>query len=427
MKVEKLTTNRVKFTFTVHPDEFEHGLDHAFEHVKGDVEIKGFRKGHVPRNVFETKIGVETLFEDAINHVLQHKFQEAHAHPDYEIVGQPDVDLDMTKVKRGEAFEVIFEVPVKPEVKLGIYKDIEVKEIKTTVSDSEVNAEIKMLLSEKAQLVLKEAGALEFGDTAIFDFEGFLNNEPFEGGKAESYQLEIGSNQFIPGFEDQMVGMKAGEEKDLDVTFPENYQAENLAGQAVVFKVKLHEIKIKELPELNDEFVKSLERENVETVEALQAETKKDLEAQKANEADQLLTSTIIDKILETAEIDLPQAMIEQENNQQIDNIKRQAQQYGLEYEMFLQMNGLTPEQLDAQLTVESEKRLLTSLAMEEIGKVEGITVSKEELDEKYTELSEQYQMAVEEIKRYVPEQVLEQDIIISKAFQFVKDHAKRV
>lgn len=427
MKVEKLTTNRVKFTFTVHPDEFEHGLDHAFEHVKGDVEIKGFRKGHVPRNVFETKIGVETLFEDAINHVLQHKFQEAHAHPDYEIVGQPDVDLDMTKVKRGEAFEVIFEVPVKPEVKLGIYKDIEVKEIKTTVSDSEVNAEIKMLLSEKAQLVLKEAGALEFGDTAIFDFEGFLNNEPFEGGKAESYQLEIGSNQFIPGFEDQMVGMKAGEEKDLDVTFPENYQAENLAGQAVVFKVKLHEIKIKELPELNDEFVKSLERENVETVEALQAETKKDLEAQKTNEADQLLTSTIIDKILETAEIDLPQAMIEQENNQQIDNIKRQAQQYGLEYEMFLQMNGLTPEQLDAQLTVESEKRLLTSLAMEEIGKVEGITVSKEELDEKYTELSEQYQMAVEEIKRYVPEQVLEQDIIISKAFQFVKDHAKRV
>ncbi len=427
MKVEKLTTNRVKFTFTVHPDEFEHGLDHAFEHVKGDVEIKGFRKGHVLRNVFETKIGVETLFEDAINHVLQHKFQEAHAHPDYEIVGQPDVDLDMTKVKRGEAFEVIFEVPVKPEVKLGIYKDIEVKEIKTTVSDSEVNAEIKMLLSEKAQLVLKEAGALEFGDTAIFDFEGFLNNEPFEGGKAESYQLEIGSNQFIPGFEDQMVGMKAGEEKDLDVTFPENYQAENLAGQAVVFKVKLHEIKIKELPELNDEFVKSLERENVETVEALQAETKKDLEAQKTNEADQLLTSTIIDKILETAEIDLPQAMIEQENNQQIDNIKRQAQQYGLEYEMFLQMNGLTPEQLDAQLTVESEKRLLTSLAMEEIGKVEGITVSKEELDEKYTELSEQYQMAVEEIKRYVPEQVLEQDIIISKAFQFVKDHAKRV
>ncbi|MCK9234890.1 MAG: trigger factor [Acholeplasmataceae bacterium] len=427
MKVEKLTTNRVKFTFTVHPDEFEHGLDHAFEHVKGDVEIKGFRKGHVPRNVFETKIGVETLFEDAINHVLQHKFQEAHAHPDYEIVGQPDVDLDMTKVERGKAFEVIFEVPVKPEVKLGVYKDIEVKEIKTTVSDSEVNAEIKMLLSEKAQLVLKETGALEFGDTAIFDFEGFLNDEPFEGGKAESYQLEIGSNQFIPGFEDQMVGMNAGEEKDLDVTFPENYQAENLAGQAVVFKVKLHEIKIKELPELNDEFVKSLERENVETVEALQAETKKDLEAQKANEADQLLTSTIIDKILETAEIDLPQAMIEQENNQQIDNIKRQAQQYGLEYEMFLQMNGLTPEQLDAQLTVESEKRLLTSLAMEEIGKVEGITVSKEELDEKYTELSEQYQMAVEEIKRYVPEQVLEQDIIISKAFQFVKDHAKRV
>jgi trigger factor len=427
MKVEKLTTNRVKYTFEVTSDEFEHGLDHAFDHVQKDVELKGFRKGHVPRKVYETKFGVESLYEEAINHVLHHKYHEAQQHPDFEIVGQPDVNVDFGNIKRGESFEVSFDAPVKPEVKLGQYKGVEVKDMKTDVTDSEVNAEIKSLLGQKAELMLKEEGALEHGDTAIFDFEGFLKGEAFEGGKAENYQLEIGSNQFIPGFEEQMIGMKTGEEKDLYVKFPEQYQAENLAGQDVVFKVKLHEIKTKNLPELNDDFVKSLEKENVNTVEELKAVTRKELEEKKQTEVKNTISNEAINKVVDAAELDIPEVMVEDEIKQYKDNVANQAKQYGLEYEMFLQMNGITPEQFDEQVKVESEKRVRTTLVIEEIAKVEGITATKEELQEKYDELAKQYKMEVEEIKKYIPASILEKDVMIQKAYDFVIDNVKRV
>jgi trigger factor len=427
MKVEKLSTNRVKYTFEVTSDEFEHGLDHAFDHVQKDVELKGFRKGHVPRKVYETKFGVESLYEEAINHVLHHKYHEAQQHPDFEIVGQPDVNVDFANIKRGESFEVSFDAPVKPEVKLGEYKGVEVKDMKTDVTESEVNAEIKSLLGQKSELVLKEEGALEHGDTAIFDFEGFLKGEAFEGGKAENYQLEIGSGQFIPGFEEQMIGMKTGEQKDLNVTFPEQYQAENLAGQDVVFKVKLHEIKTKNLPELNDEFVKSLEKENVNTVEELKAVTKKELEDKKKTEVENTITNEVINKVVNAAELDIPEVMVEDEIKQYKDNVANQAKQYGLEYEMFLQMNGITPEQFDEQVKVESEKRVRTTLVIEEIAKVEGITATEDELKAKYEELATQYKMEVDEIKKYIPASILEKDVLIQKAYQFVIDNAKRV
>ncbi len=427
MKVEKLSTNRVKYTFEVTSDEFEHGLDHAFDHVQKDVELKGFRKGHVPRKVYETKFGVESLYEEAINHVLHHKYHEAQQHPDFEIVGQPDVNVDFANIKRGESFEVSFDAPVKPEVKLGEYKGVEVKDMKTDVTESEVNAEIKSLLGQKSELVLKEEGALEHGDTAIFDFEGFLKGEAFEGGKAENYQLEIGSGQFIPGFEEQMIGMTTGEEKDLNVTFPEQYQAENLAGQDVIFKVKLHEIKTKNLPELNDEFVKSLEKENVNTVEELKAVTKKELEDKKKTEVENTITNEVINKVVNAAELDIPEVMVEDEIKQYKDNVANQAKQYGLEYEMFLQMNGITPEQFDEQVKVESEKRVRTTLVIEEIAKVEGITATEDELKAKYEELAAQYKMEVDEIKKYIPASILEKDVLIQKAYQFVIDNAKRV
>jgi trigger factor len=299
--------------------------------------------------------------------------------------------------------------------------------MKTDVTDSEVNAEIKSLLGQKAELMLKEEGALEHGDTAIFDFEGFLKGEAFEGGKAENYQLEIGSNQFIPGFEEQMIGMKTGEEKDLYVKFPEQYQAENLAGQDVVFKVKLHEIKTKNLPELNDDFVKSLEKENVNTVEELKAVTRKELEEKKQTEVKNTISNEAINKVVDAAELDIPEVMVEDEIKQYKDNVANQAKQYGLEYEMFLQMNGITPEQFDEQVKVESEKRVRTTLVIEEIAKVEGITATKEELQEKYDELAKQYKMAVEEIQKYIPASILEKDVMIQKAYDFVIDNVKRV
>ena len=425
MLVEKVATNRVKYTFDVTPHEFEHGLDHAFDHVKGDVEIKGFRKGHVPRNIYENKFGVESLYEDALNHVLHHKMHEAQAHPDYEIVGQPKVDVDLANIKRGQTFQVALIAPVKPEVTLGTYKGIEVALISSQVTDSDVEKEIHQLVSTNSQLSPKE-GALENGDTAIFDFEGFLDGVPFEGGKAENYSLEIGSNQFIPGFEAQMVGMNPGEEKALNVTFPENYQAENLKGKAVVFNVKLHEVKAKSQSELNDEFVKSLNKEGVTTVEELKASTRKTLEDTKKNDAESQMTEAIIKQVVEGASLEIPEEMIEEELNAARENVINQAKQYGLELDMFLSLSGIDKDQFDVQLKEESEKRVKTTLVIEAIAKAEGFKASEDELKDKYEELAKRYNMPVEDIKKYIPENSLEQDVVLNKAYQFVLDSAIR-
>lgn len=425
MIVEKVSTNRVKYTFDVTPHEFEHGLDHAFEHVQKDVEVKGFRKGHVPRNIYESKFGVESLYEDALNHVLHHKMHEAQNHPDYEIVGQPKVEVEWENIKRGEVFQVALVAPVKPEVTLGQYKGIEVNAIQTEVTDSEVNAEIKNLLSSNGELQPKE-GSLNFGDTAIFDFEGLLEGVPFEGGKAENYSLEIGSNQFIPGFEEQMVGMNPGDERSLNVTFPEKYQAENLAGKAVVFNVKLHEVKTKSESELNDEFVKSLNREGVTTVEELKNSTRKTLEDQKKSEAENTITEQVITAVLNGASMDIPQEMVDEEVAQAKENVLNQAKQYGLELDMFLSLSGVNKEQFEAQLQEESLKRVKTTLVVEAIAKKEGFKATSEELVAKYDELAKRYNMSVDDIKKYIPETALENDVALNKAYQFILDSAVR-
>lgn len=425
MIVEKVSTNRVKYTFDVTPHEFEHGLDHAFEHVQKDVEVKGFRKGHVPRNIYESKFGVESLYEDALNHVLHHKMHEAQNHPDYEIVGQPKVEVDFNAIKRGETFQVALVAPVKPEVTLGQYKGIEVKAIKTDVTESEVNAEIKNLLTQGSELQPKE-GSLNFGDTAIFDFEGLLEGVPFDGGKAENYSLEIGSNQFIPGFEEQMIGMNPGEERSLNVTFPEKYQAENLAGKAVVFNVKLHEVKSKVEAELNDEFVKTLNKEGVTTVEELKVSTRKSLEDQKKNEAENTITEHVINAVLAQATMDIPQEMVDEEIAQARENVVNQAKQYGLELDMFLSLSGVNKEQFEKQLQEESLKRVKTTLVVEAVAKKEGLTANPEELAQKYEELSKRYNMPVEDIKKYIPETALQNDVILNKAYQFILDSAVR-
>ncbi|MEF3693233.1 MAG: trigger factor [Acholeplasmataceae bacterium] len=421
MKIEKIENNKVKFTFEVTPHEFDHGLEHAYQHVQKDVEIKGFRKGHVPRNIYEAKFGVETLYEDALNHVLSHKYQEVQAHPDYEVVGQPKIDVNFENVSNKEPFEVSLISAIKPEVELGDYKGIEVQDIKTDVSDSEVNAEIKTLLSQNGTLEPKE-GAVEFGDTAIFDFEGFLDGAPFDGGKAENYSLEIGSGQFIPGFEDQMVGLNPGEEKDLNVTFPENYQAENLKGKAVVFHVKLHEVKRLVGADLNDVWVESLKRDDVKTVDELKASTRKQLEDTKKQEAERATTEEVMNKVLSNAKVEIPEEMIEEELSNYKSNVEQQAKQYGLEMDMFLQLSGVTKEQFEVQALEESKRRVNTTLVMEAIAKKEDIKSTEAELAEKYEELAKRYNMPVEEIKRYIPENLLESDIAIQKAYQLVLD-----
>lgn len=425
MKVEKLTSNRVKYTFDVSVDEFEHGLEFAFDQIKDSVEVKGFRKGHVTQKVYEQKFGVESLYEEALNHVLHHKFHDAINHGEYQLVGEPKVALDFSTVQREEPFEVSFEIAVKPDVELGEYKGILVDKLDDSASEEEVMAQINQLLTQNVNLVPKTEGALELGDTAIFDFDGYKDDVAFEGGKAENYELEIGSNQFIPGFEEQMVGMNPGEEKDINVTFPEQYQAEELAGQDAVFKVKLHEIKVKENVELTDEWVKSLEKENINTVEELKTSTKNEIEANKATQNKNVTLDNALKQIAANTKIDIPEEMIETEVKNALTNIENQAKQYGLDMELYISLTGMTKEQLEEQLRSDSEVRILNSLIIEEIAKKENFTITDEEIKNKYQELADTYNLELDQVKAQVTDELIKNDISFSKAIEVIVTNLK--
>jgi len=426
MKVEKLSTNRVKYIFNISPEEFNTELDHAFEEIKGNVEVKGFRKGHVTRKVYEANFGVESLFEEALNHLLHHKYHEVLMNREYEIVGDPVPIVNFADVKVGESFEIALEFAVKPEVELGNYKGIEVEKMDAEATEEEVNAKLDDMLKANVVLEPKEDGVLENGNTAIFDFEGFESGVPFEGGKAENYELEIGSNQFIPGFEDQMVGMKAGEEKDINVTFPEQYQAENLAGKDAVFKVKLHEVKQKSVTELNDEWVSTLNRDE-KTLEDLKAALAKEIKENKENQNKNIAIETALNKIAETTKVDVPVEMIDYETNQQIKNIENQAKQYGLDFKTYVSLTGMTEEDLRKQINEESSKKVLNSLIIEAVSKAEKFEITEAELETKYIEVASMYQMDVAEVKKHLTDDLLKRDIEFAKAIDFIFDNIKFV
>ncbi len=427
MKFEKLSTNRAKFTFEVTPHEFEHGLDHAFEHAVQNVEVKGFRKGKVPRNIFENKFGVESLYEDALNHVISHLYQHIFDEKSVVVVGEPQIDLDIKSVKRGEAFSVSIIVPIKPEVVLGDYKGVEVAKKNLVASEAEVEAEIKKLLAQNSSLEVKATDVLENGDTAIFDFEGFVDNVPFDGGKAENYELVIGSGQFIPGFEDGMVGLRIGESRDVNVQFPEQYQAEHLAGKPAVFKVKLHEIKVAKLEELNDAFVVGLKREGVETVEALRADIKASLEKQKESSEADRVTGTAVKFACDNATVDIPQEMIDQEVNQLRKNVENQAKQYNIDFEMFVQLNGLTMDQFNAEMNKQAKDRVLTSLVIEAVAQKENIVATEAEIDAKYEEIAQMYKLSVADVKKQLEPEVVTNEVTFNKAIDLLTSSVKEV
>ena len=420
--IDKLSGSKVRIEIEVSADHFEHGLDHAFEAVKGEVEVKGFRKGKVPRAIYEQQFGVESLYEEAINHVLQETYVNAVTENKLEVVSQPKIDLDITTVERGKAFTYVAEVAVRPEITLGEYKGLSFAKQDTEVSEDAIQAELDKLLDQNAELVLKEEGTLEHGDTAIFDFEGFVDGEPFEGGKAENYELKIGSGQFIPGFEDQMLGMALGEEKDLNVTFPENYQAENLKGKDAIFKVKLHEMKVRELPELNDEFVKELDKEGIETVEALKADTLNTLQQQLVETNKNARIDFVVTEATNNATFELPQAMIEDEKNRLMDNVAQQAKQYNLDLDTYLQFSGVTKEDFEKNLLKDAEKSLSYNLVVEAIGKAEEIKATEEEREAKYEEIAKQYNMGVEQVKAALNDYAVDAEVIYRKTIDFLVD-----
>ncbi|MBN3490281.1 trigger factor [Acholeplasma equirhinis] len=424
MKFEKLSSNRVKFTFTVTPHEFEHALEHAFHHIKDDIEIKGFRKGHVTRAIYEKKFGANALYPDALNHAIGHKFDDALAVKEFTIVSDPsNIDFNWDLVGKGD-FDISFEVAIKPEVTLGDYKGIEVAKVDTTVSTEEVKAEIDSLLKRGASLEPKAEGALETGDTAIFDFEGFLDGVPFEGGKAENFSLEIGSGQFIPGFEEGMIGLLPGEERDVNVTFPEQYGAEHLAGKPAVFKVKLHEIKVSKGAELNDEFVQSLNREGVSTVAELEAAIANDMIEAKEKDAKSQLTESVVEKVVANASVDVPQEMFDQEVANFKKNIENQAKQYQLDLQTYIQLSGLDEASFEAQAQEQAQRRVLQSLVIEAVAKKEGFGATVDELSARYAELAQLYKMPVDEIKKYITDDLVTNDIAFEKALNFLVESA---
>ncbi len=428
MIIDKLSGSRVHFEVTVTKEQFEHGLDHAFQIENEKVEIKGFRKGKAPRTAYEAKYGVESLYEEAIQHVLQETYYEAVVENNIEVVAQPKIDLDVAKVKRGEDFTYGVTVAVKPEVKLGQYEGLEVTILPVEASDTEINADIQKRLEQHAEMIVKEEGTLENGDTAVFDFSGSIDGEKFEGGSAENHELVIGSGQFIPGFEEQMVGMQSEESRDVKVTFPEDYHEKTLAGKEALFACTLHEIKQRVVPELNEDFVKEINMENVNTIEEFRNFVKKELEDEKEAQNKNQIRSTVINKAVENAEFELPEEMVKEEISRLKENTVNQVKQYGLDLNTYLQYMGKTEEDFEKDLETQATRTLSEQLVIEAIAKALELKGTKEEIEAKYQEIVEQYKahnVTLEQAKASIPESTIESEIVYVKAIDTLVEKAK--
>lgn len=423
---EKIEENKVKLTVTVDKAEFNKALDVAFTKVVKDVDVPGFRKGKLPRNMFEKKFGVESLYEEAINYIVSIEYPKAVSEANIQVVAQPKIDIDYENLGKDKDFVFYATVAVKPEVKLGDYKGIEVEELDVELTDEEVKAELDKLLDQQAELIVKETAA-ENGDTVVIDYEGLKDNEPFEGGKASNYSLKLGSNTFIPGFEEKLIGINAGESRDVDLTFPEEYHAEELKGKDVVFKVLCHEVKNRQVPELNDEFVKDLNKDNIENVEQLKEDIKSNLKTQKETNAKNHLIDTVVDTASNNAKMNIPQEMIDAEADRLLQDADQRLQQQGLNLDLYLQYTNGTKEGLLEQLKVEATKRLSQHLTLEEISKQENIEVTKEDIDNKLDEIAKTYNVTLEQVKSaFANTENLEDEIKISKTIDFLVDNAVR-
>jgi trigger factor len=423
-KWEKQEGNQGVLTVEVEADQFDEALDKAFKKVVKQVNVPGFRKGKMPRAMFEKRFGVESLYQDALDIILPEAYSKAVEEAGIEPVDRPEIDIE--KIEKGENLIFTAKVTVKPEVKLGQYKGLEVEKMDTTVTEEDVNNELKTLQERHAELVVKEEGTVENGDIAVIDFEGFVDGEAFEGGKGENYSLEIGSGTFIPGFEEQLIGLEAGAEKDVEVTFPEEYHAEELAGKPAVFKVKVHEIKTKELPALDDEFAKDVDEE-VETLDALKAKIKERLQTEKTNEAEAALRDTLVEKAADNAEVDIPEAMFNTESDRMMQEFEQRLQMQGLNLDLYYQFSGQDEEALRAQMRPDAEKRVKINLTLEAIAKAENLEVTDAEVEEELAKMAEMYNIPVENIKGMVSVEGLKEDLKIRKAIDFLVENSKTV
>lgn len=425
-KWEKLEANEGKLTFTVDAESFDKALDQAFQKVRKNITVPGFRKGRVPRPIFEQRFGVEALYQDAIDIVLPGAYEKAIDETGIEPVAQPEVDIE--QIGKGQDLIFTANVTVKPEVKLGEYKGLEVEKVDTEVTDEDVEKELKELQKRHAELVVKEDEPAAEGDTVVIDFEGFVDGEAFEGGQAENHSLELGSGSFIPGFEDQLVGVKAGEEKEVNVTFPEEYHAEELAGKDAVFKVKVHEVKSLELPELDDDFAIDVDDE-VETLDALKEKIKNRLKDEKEHQAKHIIENAVIEKAAANAEIDIPEVMIENEIERMLREFDQQLQAQGLNLDLYSQFSGQDKDALKDSMKQDAEKRVRASLTIEAIADAENIEVTEEEVNQELEKMSEMYNMPAEQIKQLLGGSTdsIKNDLRFNKAVQLLVENRKEV
>ena len=418
---EKTATNEGVLTFSIPQEEIQQGLTIAFNKVKGNLNVPGFRKGKVTRQVFNRMFGEEALYEDALNAVLPKAYDAAVAEAGLDVVAQPKIDVK--SMEKGQDWVITAEVTVKPEVKLGEYKNLTVAKQEREVTDADVEERLNQKRNQLAELVVVEEPAKE-GDTVVIDFEGFKDGVAFEGGKGENYALELGSGSFIPGFEDQLVGAKAGDDVEVKVTFPEDYQAEDLAGKEAIFKVKVHEVKEKELPELDDEFAKDVDDE-VETLDELKAKIREELTATKASQAQEAVHDEALRKAVENAEVvELPHVMVHDEVHRAMDEFLNNMQRQGISPEMYYQLTNSTEADLHKQFEQDAELRVKTNLVIEAIVKAENLEATEEEIEKEIAELAETYNMPVDQVKRLLTTDMLSHDITMKKAIDLVTSTA---
>lgn len=424
VQVEKLEKNMAKLTIEVAPEELEKAIEGAYQKNKSKISVPGFRKGKVPRQMIERMYGKEVFYEDAVNALIPEAYEKAVDECEEEIVSSPKIEV--AQVEAGKPFIFTAEVALKPEVKLGKYKGVKVEKADTEVTDEEVDKEIDKERESNARNIDVTDRAVKDGDIVTLDFEGFVDGTAFEGGKGENYPLTIGSGTFIPGFEEQLVGAEIGKETEVNVTFPEDYQAEDLKGKAAVFKCTVKEIKEKELPTLDDEFASEVSE--FETLAEYKADIRGRLEERKAKAAREAKEVAVIEEIIKDSDMEIPEAMIETQQRQMIDEFAQRIQMQGLTLEQYFQFTGASYDQMIEQVKPQAEKRIQSRLVLEAVAAAEKIEATEEDYEEELKSMAEAYQMEVDKVKELLPEksvQQIKEDIAVKKAAEFVVDNAK--
>ncbi|WP_440857320.1 trigger factor [Staphylococcus shinii] len=422
---KKKEGNEGVLTVTVPAEKVDKAIDQAFKKVVKQINVPGFRKGKVPRPIFEQRFGVEALYQDAVDILLPEAYGEAIDETGIKPVDQPEINV--TSIEKGSEMTFEANVVVEPEVQLGDYKGLEIEKQNVELTEEELQESIDHQLGHLAEMVVKEDGAIENGDTVNIDFDGYVDGEQFEGGQAEGYDLEIGSGSFIPGFEEQLVGVKTGEEKDVNVTFPEEYHAEELAGKEATFKTKVNEIKFKDVPELTDEIANELDAE-ANTVDEFKENLRKRLTEQKETDAENNQKEEAINKAANNATIDVPEAMINTELDRMVQEFGQRMQQQGLNLETYFQISGQDESQLREQMKDDAEERVKTNLTLTAIADAEEVEVSDDDIDKELEKMSGQFNISVEDIKQTLGNtDIVKNDVRIQKVIDLLVDEAKLV